>query len=222
MSVVPQPWPQPAPQLAEAVAAMYRGKRERPLPVLVRDELGEWLSDEQFAGAYGVRGKPGWPPSRLALVTIFQKAEDLTDRQAAECVRTRIDWKYALGLDLTDPGFDHSILSEFRTRVAAGGLDQVVLDTLLERLAADGLVGAGATMRTDSTHVISAVRDLNRGGAGRGVGAGLPGAAGGNRAAAGGAAPGRLVGHTVCRTRRYLADAGRHGTATRTRAGLWP
>jgi len=162
MSVVPQPWPQPAPQLAEAVAAMYRGKRERPLPVLVRDKLGEWLSDEQFAGAYGVRGKPGWPPSRLALVTIFQMAEDLTDRQAAEHVRTRIDWKYALGLDLADPGFDHSILSEFRGRVAAGGLDQVVLDTLLGRLAAGGLAGAGGKMRTDSTHVISAVRDLNR------------------------------------------------------------
>jgi len=97
MSVVPQPWPQPAPQLAEAVAAMYRGKRERPLPVLVRDKLGEWLADDQFAGAYGVRGKPGWPPSRLALVTIFQMAEDLTDRQAAEHVRTRIDWKYAPG-----------------------------------------------------------------------------------------------------------------------------
>ena len=73
---------------------MYRGKRERPLPVLVRDKLGEWLSDEQFAGGYGARGKPGWPPSRLALVTIFQKAENLSDRQAAEHVRTRIDWKY--------------------------------------------------------------------------------------------------------------------------------
>lgn len=162
MSVVPRRWPLPAPQVAEAVAAMYGGKRERPLPVLVRDKLGEWLADEQFAGAYGVRGKPGWPPSRLALVTIFQMAEDLTDRQAAECVRTRIDWKYALGLDLADPGFDHSVLSEFRARVAGGGLDQVVLGTLLERLAADGLVGAGAKMRTDSTHVISAVRDLNR------------------------------------------------------------
>src|SRR5258708_2083265 len=162
MSVVPQPWPQPAPQVAGAVAAMYRGRRERPLPVLVRDKLGEWLSDEQFAGAYGVRGKPGWPPSRLALVTIFQKAENLSDRQVAEAVRTRIDWKYALGLNLADPGFDSSILSEFRARVAGGGLDQVVLDTLLERLAADGLVGAGGTMRTDSTHVISAVRDLNR------------------------------------------------------------
>ena len=78
MSVVPRPWPQPAPQLAEAVAAMYRGKRERPLPVLVRDKLGEWLSDEQFAGAYGVRGKPGWPPSRLALVRARVESSQLS------------------------------------------------------------------------------------------------------------------------------------------------
>src|ERR1022692_869191 len=162
MSVVPRPWPQPAPEIVAAVAVMYRGKRERPLPVMVRDQLGEWLADEQFAGAYGVRGKPGWPPSRLALVTVFQMAEDLTGRQAAEAVRTRIDWKYALGLDLADPGFDDSILSEFRARVAAGGLDQVVLDTLLKQLAAGGLVKPGGKMRTDSTHVIAAVRDLNR------------------------------------------------------------
>ena len=161
MSVQPQPWPQPSPEIVAAVAAMYRGKRERPLPVMMRDQLGEWLADAQFAGAYGVRGKPGWPPGRLALVTIFQVAENLTDRQAAEAVRTRIDWKYALGLDLLDPGFDDSILSEFRARVATGGLDQVVLDTLLERLAVGGLVKPGGKQRTDSTHVVAAVRDLN-------------------------------------------------------------
>src|SRR5260221_8008462 len=170
MSVVPQPWPRPAPQLAEAVAAMYRGRREGPRRVLVREKLGGWLADDQFAGAYGVRGKPGWPPSRLALVTIFQMAEDLTDRQAAEHVRTRIDWKYALGLDLADPGFDHSILSEFRGRVAAGGLDQVVLDTLLGRLAAGGLVRAGGEMRPDFTPPISAGRGPKRPGLARGAG----------------------------------------------------
>lgn len=126
------------------------------------DRLGEWLSDEQFAGVYGKRGQPGGPPSRLALVTILQMVEDLTDRQAAEAVRTRIDWKCALGLALGDPSFDVSISSEFRGRVAASGLEQVVLETLLQRLAADGLVAAGQKMRTDSTHVISAVRDLNR------------------------------------------------------------
>jgi transposase len=141
---------------------MYRGRRERPLPVLVRDELGEWLADGQFAGAYGRRGKPGWPPSRLALVTIFQEAEDLTDRRAAEAVRTRIDWKYALGLDLADPGFDHSVLSEFRGKVAAGGLEQVALDALLAKLAGAGLVKAGGKQRSDSTHVVAAVAALNR------------------------------------------------------------
>ena len=67
MSVVPQPWPQPAPQVAADIASMYQGKRERPLPVLVRDKLGGWLADEQFAGAYGVRGKPGWPPAARTL-----------------------------------------------------------------------------------------------------------------------------------------------------------
>src|SRR6266853_1382810 len=162
MCVQPVPWPEPDPQVVAAVAAMYRGRREGPLPVLVRDKLGEWLADEQFAGAYGTRGEPGWPPSRLALVTIFQEVEDLTDRQAAGAVRTRIDWKYALGLDLADPGFDHSVLSEFRGKVAAGGLEQVVLGALLERLAAEGLVKAGGKQRTDSTHVMAAVAALNR------------------------------------------------------------
>jgi Transposase domain (DUF772) len=77
---------------------MYRGKRERPLPVVVRDQVSGWPMSSSRA-AYGVRGKPGWPPGRRALVTIFQMAENLTDRQAAEAVRTRIDWKYALGLE---------------------------------------------------------------------------------------------------------------------------
>ena len=74
----------------------------------------------------------------------------------------KISWKYALGLDLDDEGFDASVLSEFRTRVVEHGLEQRVLDLLLEALAAEGLVGAGGKQRTDSTHVISAVRDLNR------------------------------------------------------------
>ena len=89
-------------------------------------------------------------------------AENLTDRQAAEAVRDKISWKYALGLGLDDEGFDASVLSEFRTRVVEHGLEQRVLDLLLDALRAEGLVGAGGKARTDSTHVISAVRDLNR------------------------------------------------------------
>jgi transposase len=89
-------------------------------------------------------------------------AENLTDRQAAEAVRDRLSWAYALGLSLEDTGFDHTVLCEFRTRVVAHGLEERVLDLLLARLKEKGLVGAGGKQRTDSTGVISAVRDLNR------------------------------------------------------------
>ena len=162
MCVQPASWPEPDPQIAAAITAKYPGKRPRPLAVQVRDRLGEWLHDEDFAAAFGTRGRPGWSPSRLALVTVLQRAENLTDRQAAEAVRTRIDWQYLLGLGLDDPGFDHTVLSEFRTRVAEAGLEQAVLDALLERLTADGLVKAGGKQRTDSTHVVAAVAALNR------------------------------------------------------------
>jgi transposase len=158
----PAAWPEPDPLVAAAIAAKYRGKRQRPLAVLVRDRLGQWLDDEDFAAAFAVRGRPGWSPSGLALVTVLQRAENLTDRQAAEAVRTRIDWQYLLGLAWDDPGFDHTVLPEFRARVSEGGLEQAALDRLLERLAADGLVKAGGKQRTDSTHVVAAVAALNR------------------------------------------------------------
>jgi transposase len=141
---------------------MYRGKREAPLPVRVRDELGELFGDAEFAGAFGSEGRPGWSPGRLALITVLQRVEGLTDRQAAETVRADLSWKYALGLALDDPGFDASVLSEFRTRVIAHGLEEKALDLLLAKLAGKGLIGAGGKQRTDSTHVVSAVRDLNR------------------------------------------------------------
>jgi transposase len=130
--------------------------------VQVRDRLGQWLQDEQFAAAFGDRGRPGWSPSRLALVTILQREENLADRAAAEAVRTRIDWQYLLGLPLDDPGFDHTVLSEFRNKVADAGLEQAALDALLKRLAAGGPVKADGKQRTDSTHVVAAVAALNR------------------------------------------------------------
>ena len=162
MCMQPAAWPEPDPLIAAAIAAKYSGKRPRPLAVQVRDRLGQWLEDEQFASAFGDRGRPGWSPSRLALVTILQREENLADRAAAEAVRTRIDWQYLLGLPLDDPGFDHTVLSEFRNRVEDAGLEQVALDALLTRLAAGGLVKGGGKQRTDSTHVIAAVAALNR------------------------------------------------------------
>ena len=138
MCMQPAAWPEPDPQIAAAIAVMYgTRKTARPLAVLIRDRLGEWLRDEVFAAAFGDRGRPGWSPSRL-------------------------DWKYLLGLPADDPGFDHTVLAEFRGRVADSGLEQVVLDALLSKLAAGGLVKAGGRQRTDSTHVIAAVAALNR------------------------------------------------------------
>ena len=158
----PAAWPEPDPLVAAAIAAKYRGKRPRPLAVQIRDQLGQWLDDEEFASVFGIRGRPGWSPSLLALVTVLQRAEKLTDRAAADAVRNHLDWQYLLGLPLDDPGFDDSVLAEFRAKVAEGGLEQVVLDRLLERLAAGGLVRAAGRQRTDSTHVEAAVASLNR------------------------------------------------------------
>jgi hypothetical protein len=95
---------------ARAVRAKHSG-REAALPVAVRDRFGELFANAEFAEAFGTTGSRGWSPGRLALVTAFQVAENLTDRQAAEAVRDRLSWAYALGLDLTDTGFDHTVLS---------------------------------------------------------------------------------------------------------------
>jgi transposase len=89
-------------------------------------------------------------------------ADDLTDRQAADAVRSRIAWTYALGLELTDAGFHDSVLSTFRTRLVTGGAAQLLLDVMLTRFQACGLLKAGGRARTDSTPVVAAIRPLNR------------------------------------------------------------
>jgi transposase len=127
-----------------------------------RDALGTIFQDEDFAALFPAWGQPGLPPWRLALVTIMQFRENLADRQAAEAVRARIDWKYLLSLELTDPGFDFSVLSEFRDRLLAGSAAELLLDKLLERCRALGLLTARGQQRTDSTHVLAAIRVLNR------------------------------------------------------------
>jgi len=131
------------------------------LAMRLRDSLGELYQDEQFAALYPVEGQPAYAPWRLAVVTILQYAEGLTDRQAADAVRERIDWKYALGLELTDPGFDFSLLSEFRLRLVEEGVETLLLDRLLEVCKQRGWLKAGGKQRTDSTHVLARVRSLS-------------------------------------------------------------
>lgn len=129
----------------------------------MRDELDIWYCDSEFAELFpSQRGQPAESPGRLALVTVAQFAEGLSDRQAAEQVSARIDWKYMLGLPLDDAGFDYSLLSKFRGRVIEGGLEQRLLDDMLEQLKAKGLLKSRGLQRTDSTHVLAAIRKLNR------------------------------------------------------------
>ncbi|MFC8177023.1 IS1182 family transposase [Streptomyces sp. NPDC057242] len=131
------------------------------LAMRIRDELGELFTDADFAGLYPSRGKPAWSPGRLALVSVMQFAEGLSDRQTADAVRGRLDWKYLLGLELTDPGFDYSVLTEFRDRLIAGDAGIELLNRVLEAAAEHGLLRSGGRARTDSTIVLSAARQIN-------------------------------------------------------------
>ncbi len=127
----------------------------------LRDEFNILYSDEDFNALFPKRGQPAIAPWRLALMTVFQFLENLSDRQAADAVRARIDWKYALGLELTHPGFHFSVLTEFRTRLIKGKAEHLLLDKMLERFKAKDLIKARGKQRTDSTHVLGAVHDLH-------------------------------------------------------------
>jgi transposase len=130
--------------------------------MMIRDLLEDVFVDEDFVDWFPTDGRRGVSPARLALVSVLQYAENLTDRQAARAVACRIDWKYALAMELTEPGFDHSVLSEFRDRLAVDDRADRLLGMMVERLAAAGLVRARGKQRTDSTHVLAAVRRLSR------------------------------------------------------------
>ena len=131
------------------------------LAIDLRDQLGPIFEDTDFTELYPALGQPALSPARLALITVLQFADDLPDRQAAIAVRGRIDWKYALGLELTDPGFHYSVLCEFRQRLVEGGNERILLEKLLHHCATKGLLNGKHTQRTDSTHVIAAVRSLS-------------------------------------------------------------
>src|ERR687896_1936531 len=155
--------PQPLEPVPEDTARVARAAFPKGNPYLtLRDQLGTIFQDEDFAALFPPCGQPGLAPWRLALVTILQFRETLADRQAAEAVRARIDWKYLLGLELTDPGFDHSVLCEFRLRLLEGSAEERLLHKLLEACQARGLLKARGRQRTDATHVLASIHVLNR------------------------------------------------------------
>jgi len=159
MSLDPQTnYPIPEDTRRVARAAFPKGN----LYMKMRDELGEVYGDASFAELFPGRGQKAESSGRLAWVTVMQFSEGLSDRQAAEAVRARIDWKYVLGLELDDPGFNYSVLSEFRERLVVGQREQLLLDNLLTRLKELKLLKGRGQQRTDSTHILGAVRQLNR------------------------------------------------------------
>lgn len=126
------------------------------------DSLGMLFEDEEFVQLYPQDGQPALSPTRLMLVLLLQFVEGLSDRQAADAVRTRIDWKYLLCLEIRDRGFHYSVLSEFRDRLLAGGIEQQLFEKLLHHFRDLGLLKRRGKQRTDSTHVLAAIRTLNR------------------------------------------------------------
>jgi transposase len=155
--------PQPVPSIPEETARVARAAFPKGhLYLRLRDAFETFFTDDQFAALFPTRGQPAEAPWRLALVSVLQFAENLSDRQAADAVRGRIDWKYLLALPLTDPGFDFSLLSEFRDRLVERSAELLLFEGLLRRFQEEKLVKAGTTQRTDATHVLAAVRSLNR------------------------------------------------------------
>ncbi len=150
----------PIPSLTKEIA--HQAFPKGNLYMILRDELGTFYNDEDFAELYSTEGQPALHPWRLALVCVMQYMSGLSDRGAAEAVAARIDWKYALALELNAPGFDSSVLSLFRSRLLNGGKEKLLLDRLLERCQQLKILKAKGKARTDSTHILAAIRNLNR------------------------------------------------------------
>jgi transposase len=161
MSLHPQAIP-PVPEETERVARAAFPKGN--IYLQIRDTLGSIYIDEDFADLFSVTGQPAQSPWRLALICVMQMQymENLSDRQTADAVRGRIDWKYALSLPLEDSGFDFSLLSEFRKRLIEGSSEELLLNRILEQLREQELIKGHKRQRTDSTHILAAIRPLNR------------------------------------------------------------
>ena len=159
MSLIAQPI-DPIPEHTATVA--HQAFPQGTTVMHFRDELDCPYKDEDFKDLFGLQGQPGWSPWRLAMITVMQYMEDLSDRQAADAVRGRLDWKYALSLELGDPGIDASVNGEFRQRLVNAGAEQQLLNKFLARCQDRGWLKGGGRQRTDSTHVEAAMRRLRR------------------------------------------------------------
>lgn len=158
MSLQAQPL-EPIPDLTRRIAQASFPKGT--LAMHLRDALGSIYEDAGFADLFPKRGRAAEAPWRLAFVTVLQALENLSDRQAAEMVRARLDWKYALSLPLDDEGFDASLLTDFRQRLLDHEAQDRLLEPILQVCRQHGWLKAGGKQRTDSSWVIANVRGLS-------------------------------------------------------------
>ena len=152
------PWPMPAETGRIGKVLLEEKNAFR----LIGDRLFDTLDEMEFADLYSVEGKPGISPVILAFVSVFQFMEKLPDRQAAQSLRLRMDWKYALHMPLEYEGFDYSVLSEFRDRLIEGKADKRVFEKLVAEIRAMGLIKERGKQRTDSIAMLTKVRRLSR------------------------------------------------------------
>ncbi|MFE4254783.1 transposase [Streptomyces sp. NPDC056910] len=150
MSLRPRSAEQVPPLTAQVARASNPGGTTA---IWVRDRLDGLWCDEDFADWYPRDGRPGLSPAQLATVCVLQFLLGLSDGQAAEAVRCRIDFKYAMAMELDDPGFHHSVLADFRDRLAEGDRADRLLDLALGRLKEADLVHERTTQRADSNQL---------------------------------------------------------------------
>lgn len=148
----------PARTVAVAKKVFKKGNRY----VKVRDELGIVFANEKFKHLFSHQGRAAEAPGNLAIILVMQHLEGLSDREAAEQVGARIDWKYMLGLELEEEGIRHQILGEFRQRLVAGESTDLLLDEILKRFREKGWLKESKKQRTDATYIVSAARRLKR------------------------------------------------------------
>ncbi len=152
-------WYQIPPTTADAARAAFpKGNRY----LTIYDHLGPIFTNPDFADLYVHHGRAAESPARLAMVLVLAQIEDLSDVEAAESVRARLDWKYLLALPLDDAGFDASILGDFRARLLTHGAEERLLTLLLEVVQTQGLLRTRGRQRTDATHVLAAMRCRTR------------------------------------------------------------
>lgn len=127
----------------------------------IDQKFSELFKEVDYAAIYPARGRTGFHPVLLMRATLVQFLEGLTDRQFANALPVRLDWKYFLHMDLGDVGFDASVMSDFRGRITSNDATDLILESVLKAAKDQGLL-KHETQRSDSTHILAAVRDLNR------------------------------------------------------------